>query len=211
MTFWQKIASYAIAIVVSLGVGFGTAWLVKSCHKTIIEVVGVDSLRITQQARIGYITLDSAKALIVSESKIKWILRDSVIIRDSLSITDSIVYIPIYEANDSIITLLDSLGYIVKVGLKQRFLPIQERFASDVWLSQLEVPSLEESPAERIYERIRVGLGVGTRFDEHCLYAGISYYIVNSSWFDIKTSLRGEYNKAKDITPEVTTEIGIKF
>ena len=126
MTFWQKIASYAIAIVVSLGVGFGTAWLVKSCHKTIIEVVGVDSLRIIQEARMGYITLDSAKTLIVSESKIKWILKDSLIIRDSLSITDSIVYTPIYEANDSIITLLDSLGYIVKVGLKQRFLPIQE-------------------------------------------------------------------------------------
>lgn len=215
MTFWQKIATYIIAIFLSFGAGFLTAWLVKSCHKTTVPVISSQEReQIIQDARKGYITLDSAKALITSESKIKWttIPRDSIrSIKDSINIIDSVIYIPVYEANDSIITLLDSLGYIVKVGLKQRFFPSQERFASSLWLSQFSAPKIKPKFSFRTYKKFRIGAGIGTRLKESFVYGKFSYYIINSSIFDFRADIKLEYNQNKILTPEVSGEIGVSF
>ena len=155
MTFWQKIASYAVAIILSFGIGFGTCWLVKQCAKDVIEIDLTESERkqIIQEALIGYITLDSAKALIISESKIDWIPRDSIVYdyRDSIvyDIRDSIIYIPVYTARDTTIEFKDTSEVAtvsLAIMLRQRFFPLQERFASEMRLMSLkvEIPEAKE-------------------------------------------------------------------
>jgi len=154
MIKWLKsIATYAIVIVLSFGVGFGICWLVKNCAKDIIEIDLTESQKqqIVQDARLGRITLDSAKALIVSESKIKWITdyKDSLVIKDSLNIRDSIIYIPVYTARDTTIEFNDTSEVAIvslAIKLKQRFFPLQERFASELKLMSLtvEIPEAKE-------------------------------------------------------------------
>ena len=153
MKWYQTLLVWIIAIILSFGVGFGTCWLVKQCAKDIIEVDLTESQRqqIVQKARLGYITLDSAKTLIVSESRINWIpvpvLYDSLVIRDSLNIIDSVVYIPVYTARDTVIEFRDTSETAIvslAIMMKQRFFPLQERFASELRLMSLTIEVPEE-------------------------------------------------------------------
>ena len=121
-----------------------------------INLTESEKQQIVQDARIDWITLDSAKALIVSESKIewipkiKWIPKDSLVLRDSLNIIDSVGYIPVYTANDTTIEFNDTTEVAIvslAIMLRQRFFPLQERFASELKLMSLkvELPKQKES------------------------------------------------------------------
>ncbi len=117
-----------------------------------INLTESEKQQIVQDAHLGMITLDSAKSLIVNESKIGWILniKDSVEIRDSLNIINSVRYIPVYTARDTTIEFNDTTEVAVvslAIMLRQRFFPLQERFASELQLMSLTVklPEVKES------------------------------------------------------------------
>ena len=117
-----------------------------------INLAESEKQQIIQDAQLRMITLDSAKALITSESKIDWILniKDSIILRDSLNIRDSVRYIPVYTARDTTIEFNDTSEVAtvsLTIMLRQRFFPLQERFASELKLMSLtvELPKQKES------------------------------------------------------------------
>ena len=222
MIKWLKsIATYVIAIVLSFGVGFGTSWLVKDCAKEIIEVTLTESQKqqIIQDARLGWITLDSAKTLVVDESKIKWIptpdYYDSLRITDSLNIIDSVVYIAVYESGDTNIVLFNgdtsNIHIELEIGLNQRFFPAQERFGSSLWLNRLNVSLLREVPVERTYGPYMIGIGLGARFEESYFFGDFTYKLVNTNWFEIPIALRMEYNVDKVLSGGIETKLQVKF
>ena len=184
MKWYQTLATWIVAIVLSFGAGFLTCWLVKNCSKDIIEVDLTESQKqqIIQDARLGWITLDSAKALIVSESKIKWIptpkYYDSLRIKDSLNIKDSINYIPVYVARDTTIhfnEVTDDYEVSLAVRLKQRFFPLQERFASDLKLMSLSVEVPQQMPVTDSFWKNRFVFyaGLGINYNDNTFTQGI--------------------------------------
>ena len=195
MKWYQTLAVWIIAVVLSFGVGFLACWFVKNCAKDIIEIylTGSEKQQIIQDARLGWITLDSAKALIISESKIEWIPRDSIVFdyRDSIiyDIRDSIVYIPVYVARDTIINFYDTSKTAIvslAIRLKQRFFPLQERFASDLKLMSLTV----ELPEQKV-----VTGGWFSNFFEHrfIIYGGVGINYGNGKFdtgFQIGAGIR---------------------
>ena len=193
MIKWLKsIATYAIVIVLSFGVGFGICWFVKNCAKEIIEIDLTESQKhqIIQDAQLGMITLDSAKSLIVSESKIRWIPipRDSVVLRDSVVYRDSVKLIPVYTAKDTVIEFNDTSEVAIvslAIMLKQRFFPLQERFASEIKLMKLKV----ELPKEPEIS------GWFSNFFEHrfIIYGGVGINYGNGKFepgFQLGTGIR---------------------
>jgi len=181
MKWYQTLATWIIAIVLSFGAGFLTCWLVKNCAKETItiDLTEAQKQQIIQDARIGWITLDSAKALIITESKIKWITnyRDSIVIKDSLNIRDSVIYIPVYVADDTtVIFNEETKKYKVSlaVKLKQRFFPLQEKFASELKLMQLnvEIPK-EPVPVSFWQNRFIIYAGFGINYYDKKIVPGI--------------------------------------
>lgn len=219
--FWKSIvASILSHAIVAVVVG-ATMFFVGRCSKEcpepeVIDLTPQQRLQIIQEARLGYIPLDSAMAMIESESKIKWIPKDSIVIKDSLNIIDSIVYIPVYEAPDTFITLYDkdtlNAHLLVEAGLKQRFLPTQQRFASSLWLSRLNI-SLppEKEPEKAFYESVTIGLGIGTRIKEHYFLGNFDYKIVNTKHFEIPVGVFGEYYKDGVIKGGFEAKVQLKF
>lgn len=137
----QSIATHLLFGVVMFWVG----WFAKPPPETTtIDLTESQRQQIIQDARIGWITLDSAKAMINMKSRIRWIInyRDSVVIRDSINIKDSVVFIPVYEANDTTIYFnrtTPKAKVSLAMKLKQRFFPLQEKFASDLQLMSLTI------------------------------------------------------------------------
>ena len=182
MKWYQTLATWIVAIVLSFGAGFLTCWLVKNCSKDIIEVDLTESEKqqIIQDARLGWITLDSAKALIVTESQVRWITnyKDSLVIRDSLNIRDSIKYIPVYTAADTTIHFNDTTETAIvglAINLKQRFFPLQKRFASDLKLMSLsvEVPAPQPVTDSFWKNRFVFYAGLGINYNDNVLTPGI--------------------------------------
>jgi len=164
------------------GLGFGVAWLTMPKPKIItINLTESEKKQIVQEALIGYITLDSAKALITSESKIEWIYKDSLVIKDSLDIRDSVVYIPVYTARDTTVEFSDTSEVAVvnlAIRLKQRFFPLQERFASELQLMNLrvELPETKETGGwfDNFFEhRFIIYIGGGLNYYDKQVQPGI--------------------------------------
>jgi hypothetical protein len=156
---------------------FAAGWFLRPAPETVtIKLTESETQQVIQRARLGYITLDSAKALIISESKIKWIPRDSIVYdyRDSIitHIRDSIIYVPFYAADDTIINFYDTTEIAtvsLSMKLKQRFFPLQERFASGLTLMSLTVtiPEAKESSSwfgDFFKNRFIIYMGVGVNY-----------------------------------------------
>jgi len=79
---------------------FWVGWFAKPPPKAVtIDLTAAQRQQIIQDARIGFIRLDSAKAMIEMESRIRWLInyKDSVVIRDSVNVRDSVVFIPVHS------------------------------------------------------------------------------------------------------------------
>ena len=137
------------ALLLGVGIIIGKFVWTDQTETITVDLTESEKHQIIQDARLGWITLDSANALIITESKIKWITnyRDSLIFKDSLNIRDSVIYIPVYVARDTIINFYDTSKTAIvslAIRLKQRFFPLQERFASDLKLMSLTVELPEQ-------------------------------------------------------------------
>ena len=178
-TWWQTLLTWIIAIVLSFGAGFLTAWLVKKQRPQTIDLTEQQRQQVIQDARLGWITLDSAKAMIETQSKIHWVTRykDSLIVKDSINIRDSVIYIPVYIARDTSVNFYyDTLGSIIDfdIGLRQRFYPLQEKFASDLWMKRfnLSVPEPETCSDGVFKNRFIVYIGYGVSGDAKSIGTG---------------------------------------
>jgi len=167
------------------GLGFGIAKLTTpKPEPTTINLTETQKQQIVQEARLGYISLDSAKSMIKSEikwiPKIKWKFKDSLIVRDSLNVIDSIVYIPVYEAKDTVIQfdeITDKAEVSLAIKLKQRFYPMQEKFASDVNLLNLKVNLPKPKQGSFWEHRFILYAGLGLNYNNNQVNSGIQFGI----------------------------------
>lgn len=188
---WKALAqSIATHLVVAL-IAYFLGWATKPAPEiTTIDLTATQKQQIVQNARIGYITLDSAKAMIKSESRIKWITetrlttRDSLVIRDSVNIIDSVIYIPVYEAPDTLIAfneITDKAEISLTLKLKQRFFPLQERFASELQLMSLNVDIPKPEPSFWT-NRVIVYAGLGVNYNMKDFSSGFQLGIGIRVW-----------------------------
>lgn len=128
--------------------------------ETIINLRDSEKKQVEQDARLGYITQDSALTLgwnlvdwTLSHQdstelvKIKWDVRDSVDIR----VRDSVVvnYVPFFEAEDTIVTFdeLDSLQHIrvqLSLAIKPKYFPTYRKFLTQVQMQELKLTQPEQ-------------------------------------------------------------------
>ena len=121
---------------------------------TIIDLTDSERKQITQDARLNWMPLDSAYALVdwalAQEGGIKWEIKDSThwTFKDSINwlwnIKDStvITYIPFYEAEDTIVNFdetVDEVRVELSLLIKPRFFPLYNRFLTETQLQELTV------------------------------------------------------------------------
>ncbi len=212
--FWLR--SIATHLIVGAALFFVGRFTTPAPETVTINLKESEKQQIVQDARLGWITLDSAKALVISESKIKWIptpkYYDSLRVKDSLNIIDSVVYIPVYTAADTTIQFDDTTETAtvsLAIRLKQRFFPLQERFASELKLMSLTVKVPEVKKRES--GKYMIGLGMGARFDNAYFFGDFTYKLVNTEYFEIPVALRMEYNINKVLSGGIETKLQVKF
>ena len=140
-----------------------------------VALTNFEKQKIIQQARLGWIPADSVRVLLNriklnSAIKINWI--DSLIIKDSVNVKDSIVYTyvsyPVYEA-DSTFTAektdsVQNSSAKVVMTLKQRFLPLQEMFASEFQIDSLLINTWHIEN-KNLFDHIKFGPGISIDVD----------------------------------------------
>ncbi len=151
-----------IGAILLMALGAAAALLFKKNPETVVKTISLTDFQakqITQAARMNYISIDSVKKLLAITSqnlqaakKINWIDSVKWNVKDS-TVIDSSMMIPIYEADSNLVfTKSDSLkkiSVIIYENLKQRFLPLQEMFASKVSIDSVQFnyePQFVEMP-----------------------------------------------------------------
>ena len=128
--------------------------------ETVIDLTDSEILQVEQDARLNWMPLDSAYALVdwalQQGGGVKWEIKDSThwIFKDSINylwnIKDStaITYLPYYEAEDTIVNFdeMDSLKQIrvqLSLAIKPRFFPMYNKFLTDTQLRELTITQPE--------------------------------------------------------------------
>lgn len=170
--------------------------------------------KITQKARLGYIPEDSVKSLLKGLNwkpatkinpaigvdwlnSIKWNPKDSTIYNYKDSV---IVRYPIYES-DSTFTVekkdsIQNVSVNIQATLKQRFLPLQEMFASEFQIDTLSISYLKEI-IDYNYDFALYG---GARFKtieqnlKANLFIGAEYKLINKKHYELIVQGEAEFN-----------------
>jgi len=141
-----------------------------------VSLTNFEKQQLIQHARLGWISKDSLNLLLkniagVPAKKINWIdsikwnYKDSTIthLKDS---TVKIQY-PVYEADSSFEILkedsIQNVSVNVKASLKQRFLPLQEAFASEFNIDSLIIKWHEKKYS--FWKHIKYGPGISVDID----------------------------------------------
>lgn len=188
-----------------------------------IVVADFDTAKVVQNARLHWLPkryVDSLLALYGKPSgtytKIRWL--DSLCIKDSLNYVKIPLQYPVYEA-DTIFSVSknDAKGnsVSVKTAIKQRFLPMQEMFASDIVIKEA---SFTAGPADtiklpQIYKKTIIGIlaGIKNKFDKDFYsYVGVEFYPFDFRFFQFYVGGEGDYNYNTKLW-EGETKIGIKL
>lgn len=185
-----------------------------------ITVSGFDTAQVVQTARLNWYPKSAIDSILKKHpaeiARIKWI--DSLRIKDSLHIVNKIYSYPVYEA-DTMFTLAktDAKGNNVRVRavVKQRFLPLQEVFASKFTLNSViftaaPPDTIKVSPK---YPKDHVGItaGIKNKFDKDLHgFVGMEYYPLSFHYFQFFVGGEGDYNYTKKLW-DGETKIGIKI
>ena len=176
----KKIILAIILMTVLVGAAFyvGTQFYKEIEYKTTtINLTDSEKKQVTQDARLDWMPLDSAYALVdwalaQGETRINWIdsidwnFKDSTRIKDSTAIT----YVPYFEAEDTIVTFdeTDSLQQIrvqLSLAIKPRFFPTFNKFLTETQLRELTLTQPEQVDSWWKHRWVvYVGYGIGYSF-----------------------------------------------
>jgi len=181
---------------------------VKELEPEVIEIDLTESeiLQVQQEATLNMITLDSAMTWLEGletvdrinwVNKTKWNFKDSTVevinIRDSINV----VYIPFYEARDTIVhfdEIVEETRVELSLAVKPRFFPTIERFVTDVQMRRLVLTRPIE--VESFWKhRISLVLGYGIGY-----YQQTETTHTNTIFID-----DDDYNGFNNINQSVTT------
>jgi hypothetical protein len=135
-----------------------TFFITKSCNEckeveTSFIITDEQRQNIIQEAREGWISSDSLDKLLADnpvKAEIKYIPvpYDSVVLRDSVNIRDSIVYEPVIEAvaeeTADFEYYEENYSAKISVAVKPRYFPKRKVFSTDIGIKSLQVTLKEE-------------------------------------------------------------------
>lgn len=165
-----------LSVVIGASYYLGTRTTEMEYIEIIVDLTDSEKLQVRQEARLNWIHLDSAWALVGefavkdSTDKIRWVDSTHWSFKDSLvlNIKDStnIVYIPFYEGRDTTIKFdetVEDTRVQLSLAVKPRFFPTFERFVTDVQMKSLTLTKPKEVESWWKH-RWTIGIGYGIGF-----------------------------------------------
>ena len=156
---------------------------------TVIDLTETDTLNIMQEARLNWIPLSEAWDLaeINSIDKInwtdstRWSFKDSIEIRDSINV----VYIPFYEAKDTVVGFdetVDDIRVELSLLVKPRFFPFKSRFITDIQLRHIELTQPVQADSWWKHRWV-IYAGFGLTYSTNNLNISDPKYFSHDGWF----------------------------
>jgi len=156
---------------------------------TTVNLTETERLEVMQEARLNWIPLSEAWDLaeINSIDKInwtdstRWSFKDSIEVRDSINV----VYIPFYEAKDTVVSFdetVDDIRVELSLLVKPRFFPTFNRFITDVQMRHLNVTAPESAESFWLHRWV-IYAGWGLTYSSDNLNITAPDYFSHQGWF----------------------------
>lgn len=182
----KNVKWFVIGGLVILVVGFLLGYLIfpKTEIRYEIREVDVDSTKIYQEARLGWVAenelsdaykaLEKERTLRFTKVSYKTAYIDSVIVRDSVAVRDSVVvrYIPFFAAdtNFTFAKKTDQWEFDTNIGIRTRFYPRVRLMETNAVMNSLNITVTYKQPWRFDFLSSGVGFGVGTAFTAVVVY-----------------------------------------
>lgn len=185
------------------------------------EISEFEKTQIIQQARLNWYP----KSVIDSLLKLptKWITkidrRDSLIIRDSINVKDSIVFYPVYQVDTSITSSGKDLAgneVILTSYINQQFFPQQETFGLEFQIKSIKFNLVPvENNLQSEYQSYSFGIfgGVKNKFNQDVYgFIGLEYLPLDYKHLQMFIGGMGNYNMNEKLWDgEINSGVKVKF